>query len=80
MFPLPEIPIVHLGGNVFNLNEVLPTSLAVRAFNRVLNHGSSLGELGFVLTALTTVTLVYLTIAALWYRKGRLSAFQKYCL
>ena len=69
MFPLPEIPLFHVWGNVFNLNDFLPTSLAVRAFNRVLNQGASLGDLGFELSALTAVTFAYLTIAALWYTK-----------
>lgn len=45
MFPMPKIPLLRLAGHAFNLTDILPTSLATRAFGRILNFGAGLGDI-----------------------------------
>jgi len=37
MFPLPRITFFRLAGHTFYANDVLPTSLTVKAFSKILN-------------------------------------------
>ncbi len=65
MFPLPKIHLATLGGFTFYATDVLPTALAVRAFNRILNHGASLADLWVELLAIAVLTVIYFT-AGTW--------------
>jgi ABC-2 type transport system permease protein len=69
MIPLPKIPMVHLFGNVANLNDVLPTSVTVRAFNRILNQGAGLADLPFEIGMIALLTLVYFSAGTWLFRR-----------
>lgn len=59
MFPLPKATLVTLGGFTFYWTDVLPTALAVRAFNRILNHGAGLVDVWVELLSIAVLTLGY---------------------
>jgi ABC-2 type transport system permease protein len=62
MMPLPRAALVEVAGHVVFLNDVLPTSLAVRALNRILTTGATLGDVGFELGLQAVVTAVYFAV------------------
>lgn len=70
LFPLPKVAVTELLGRTLYANDVLPTSLAVRAFAKVLNHGAGLGEVWFELAVASLLTVVYFVVgAALFVRR-----------
>ena len=70
MFPLPKITIGQIAGNTVYANDALPTSLAVRAFNKILNLGAGLGDITFELAAMGLLAAVYYAIGIwLFYRR-----------
>ncbi len=70
MFPLPRLTLFRLAGHAFYVNDILPTSLAVKAFNKILNFGAGPGALGFELAGIALLTVLYFG-AGLWlfYRR-----------
>jgi len=62
MFPLPKIDLVTVGGFSYYLTDLLPTALTVRAFNRILNHGASLGDLWVEVLSILGLTAVYYAV------------------
>jgi ABC-2 type transport system permease protein len=59
MMPLPKISLLRVAGHTLYANDVLPTSLAVRAFGKVLNHGAGLGGVVFELAVALLLTAFY---------------------
>jgi ABC-2 type transport system permease protein len=70
MFPMPKIPLWRLAGHPFNLTDVLPTSLATRAFSRILNFGAGLGDVLFEMTGILVLSALYFA-AGLWLFRRR---------
>jgi ABC-2 type transport system permease protein len=68
LIPLPKIPLLRVAGFTFNVTDVLPTSLTVRAFNRILNQGGGLADVGVELGLICALTVVYFTAGAWCYR------------
>jgi ABC-2 type transport system permease protein len=64
MFPLPKIPVFALGSHTLYANDILPTTLCVRAFNKILSFGAGLGDVAFELVAILILTAVYFAIGA----------------
>jgi ABC-2 type transport system permease protein len=69
MFPLPKVTLFELAGNTVYANDVLPTSLTVRAFNKILNHGAGLTDVGFELAAMAVLTLAYFALGTWLFRR-----------
>jgi ABC-2 type transport system permease protein len=69
MFPLPKIPMFHVAGNVVNLSDVLPTSLAVRALNRILNDGAGLADVWFEMAGISVLTVAYFAGGIVLFRR-----------
>jgi ABC-2 type transport system permease protein len=65
MFPLPGVPLFHLGERAIELNEILPTTHAITALNRVLSYGAGVGDILFELGALVLLT-VALYLLGIW--------------
>ena len=59
MMPLPKVTLFHLAGHAVYLNDALPTSLTVRAFGRILNHGAGLVDVWFELAVMLVLTAAY---------------------
>lgn len=70
MFPLPKLRLLRLGAHTLYANDVLPTALTVKAFNKILNFSAGFGEISFELTGMAVLTLVYFLIG-LWYFRRR---------
>jgi len=64
MMPLPKIALVQLAGHTLYANDILPTSLAVRAFGKVLNHGAGLDGVVFELGVALVLTALYYALGA----------------
>jgi len=70
MFPLPKIRMLRLGSHTLYANDILPTALCARAFNRVSNFGAGLSEVGFELCAILVLTVLYGALGAwLFHRR-----------
>ncbi len=70
MFPLPRLAFFHLAGHTFYLNDVLPTSLAVKAFNKILNFDAGFREVSFEVAGIIALTVVDFAIGwGLFYRR-----------
>jgi ABC-2 type transport system permease protein len=74
MFPLPGIPLFHLGQRTIELNEILPTTHGIVAMERILSFGVGLGELGFELVALGTLTVAYFALGTWIFTRRHLPA------
>ncbi len=72
MFPLPRITLLRLGGHVYYANDLLPTSLTVKAFHKILNAGAGLGDLGYELAGMALLTLLLFAAGAWLYRRRHL--------
>lgn len=57
MFPLPGVTLFHWGDRAIELNEILPTTHAISALNRVLSYGAGLGEVQYELCAVGLLTV-----------------------
>jgi ABC-2 type transport system permease protein len=62
MFPLPPVRLFSIGDRAIQLNEVLPTTHAITAMEKVLNAGTALPEIGYELVAMAILTVVYFVL------------------
>ncbi|HTP49465.1 MAG TPA: ABC transporter permease [Anaeromyxobacteraceae bacterium] len=62
MFPLPKIPVLAIGSHTFYANDILPPTLCVRAFNKILTFGAGLGDVGFELGGILVLTVGYFAV------------------
>lgn len=69
MFPLPRIALFRLAGHSFYANDVLPTALTVKAFNKILNFQAGLGDLSFEIGGIVIMTLVYFALGVWLFRR-----------
>ncbi len=74
MIPLPKIQLFNLAGHAVNLTDILPTSLTVRAFNRILNQGAGLRDLSFEIGAILLLTCVYFVLGTWLFRRRHMRA------
>jgi ABC-2 type transport system permease protein len=72
MFPLPKIAFLKLGANTLYANDVLPTALTVKAFNKILNFDAGLKDISFELGAILVLTLFYFAIGLWLFRRRHL--------
>lgn len=69
MFPLPKVELFAIAGNTLYANDILPTSLTVKAFNKILNFGAGLGDVAFELVAILVLTGLYFALGTWLYRR-----------
>ncbi|MEN6369691.1 MAG: ABC transporter permease [Thermotogota bacterium] len=62
MFPLPKIRALVIAGHTLYVNDILPTTLCVRAFNKILSFGAGLGDVGFELGGILVLTAGYFAL------------------
>ncbi len=70
MFPLPKIMVLKLGDHALYANDILPTALTVKAFNKILNFDAGLKDISFELSGIFILTVLYFMIG-LWYFRRR---------
>ena len=73
MFPLPRITLFRLAGHSFYANDVLPTSLTVKAFNKILNFQAGLGDLSFEIGGIVVMTMLYFALGVWLFRRRHIS-------
>jgi len=59
MVPLPGVPLFELAGRAVEMNEVLPTTHAITALNRVLSFGAGPGEIVYELSSIVLLTVAF---------------------
>jgi ABC-2 type transport system permease protein len=74
MFPLPPVRVFELAGRSVNINDVLPVTHSIAAFDAILNRGAGLGDIRFELAAITVLSVGFLTAGTLWFTKRHMSA------
>jgi ABC-2 type transport system permease protein len=74
MFPLPPIRIFTLGTHAVSINEILPTTHAITAMEKILNAGVGLNELGYELVAMTILTILYAALGVWLFTRRHMRA------
>jgi hypothetical protein len=74
MFPLPPMRIFTLGTHTVLLNEILPTTHAIKAMEKILNAGVGLNELGYELVAITILTIAYAALGVWLFTRRHMRA------
>ncbi|RPI74574.1 MAG: ABC transporter permease [Desulfobacteraceae bacterium] len=68
MFPLPRIALFSLAGHPFYANDILPTALTVKAFNKILNFNAGFNDLIFELSGILILTAIYFLLGIWFFR------------
>jgi ABC-2 type transport system permease protein len=74
MFPLPGVPLFHWGRQTIELNEILPTTHAIAALNRVLSFGAGLEDIAFELCAIMALTVAYYALGSWIFTRRHMPA------
>ncbi|MGW8266790.1 MAG: ABC transporter permease, partial [Longimicrobiales bacterium] len=74
MFPLPGVPLFHLGDRAIELNHILPTTHAITALNRVLSFGAGAGDILFELGSLLLLTVAYFALGTWVFTRRHMPA------
>jgi len=73
MFPLPKISVFSIAGHSIGVTDCLPLTHTANAFNKILNDGANLSQVGYEMGMICLLTLVYFVIGLLLYQKRKLS-------
>lgn len=73
LFPEPKLALLSTPGYTLSLTDLLPLTHTATAFNRILNSGAGLGDIGYELAMLTLLTALLLAAGLTLYNKRRLS-------
>jgi ABC-2 type transport system permease protein len=74
MFPLPGVPLFHWGERAIELNEVLPTTHAISALNRVLSYGAGIGDILFEISAVLVLTVAFYALGVWVFTRRHMPA------
>jgi ABC-2 type transport system permease protein len=74
MFPVPRLTVFWLGGQSVALFDVLPTSHAVIALQKIFVLGASLSDVLYELIALTALSGLYFAIGVWLFKRTQLRA------
>lgn len=72
MFPLPKIALLSFGAHTFYANDVLPTALTVKAFNKILNFQAGFADIWFETAAMVVLTVLYFLLGLWFFRRRHL--------
>lgn len=73
MFPLPKMNILTLFGHPLGVTDILPLTHTANAFNKILNFGSGLADVGFEIIMIVILSVIYFGFGLLLYQKRKLS-------
>jgi len=74
MFPLPSVKLFSLGERIVNINDILPTTHSITAFNKILNFGAGLNDVAYEMAAMLILTIIYFFIGLPLFRRRHLRA------
>ncbi len=69
MFPLPKVPMLAIGKHMLYANDILPTAVCARAFQKVLGYGAGLGDVVFEIAVMLILTGGYFALGTLLFRR-----------
>jgi ABC-2 type transport system permease protein len=69
MFPLPDVRVVEIAGRSLNANDILPTTHSIAAFDKVLNRGAEVRDLGFELSAIVVLSVAFFALGTWLFTK-----------
>jgi ABC-2 type transport system permease protein len=72
LYPMPAMPLLHLGERVIQLYDFLPTTHAVAAIRQMTVYGKGMGELPFELSALIFLAICTLIFGVFVYQRRRM--------
>ena len=73
IIPLPKFKVLSILGNPVYLNDILPTAIATRAFNKILNYNANFIDISFEVFMILVLSIIYFTVGALWFKKKHMS-------
>ena len=73
MIPLPKFKVLSIFGNPLYINDVLPTAIATRAFNKILNYNAGFKDISFEILLIFTLSVAYFTVGTLLFKKKHMS-------
>ncbi len=74
MFPLPNVRVFDLGSRSVNLNDILPTTHTIDAYNRILNYDAGLGDVGYEMLAMTLLTAIFFALGTWVFSRRHMRA------
>ena len=74
IYPMPKVILFSLGGHDIGLYDILPTTHAVAALNKILTLGAGLNDVAFELAALTLLSLLYFVTGVLLFKRFHLQS------
>jgi ABC-2 type transport system permease protein len=74
MFPVPRLTLFSLDGQTVGLFDVLPTSHAVIALQKIFVLGAGLSDVAYELIALTVLSALYFAIGVWLFKRTQLTA------
>ena len=72
LFPMPKIALAEIAGRSVSLYDLLPTTHASEAMRRVTVFGDSAGQVGYELVMMTVLSLLFLAVGVMLYRRLQL--------
>ncbi|UCH11226.1 MAG: ABC transporter permease, partial [Fidelibacterota bacterium] len=72
MFPLPPLRLFTVAGRSIDINEVLPTTHAIAAFDKILNVKLGLGDVIYELAAIAVLTVVFYVLGVWLFARRHL--------
>ena len=72
MFPVPHTTLVTVAGHGLGPLDLFPAAHATVALTKVMTYGQGLGDVGFELTAVIVLSVVYFALGAAVLRRCRL--------
>jgi ABC-2 type transport system permease protein len=74
MFPLPDIRVFEIAGRSVNVNDILPTTHSISAYDGILNRGAGMSDVTFELVAISLLTVVFFAVGTLLFTRRHMSA------
>lgn len=74
--PLPKYQVFSMLGNPVYLNDVLPTAIATRAFNKILNFNAGFADVWFEFSMILALSIAYFCVGVVLFKRRHMSAIQ----
>ena len=72
IYPMPKVIVFTVAGHAIGLYDVLPTTHAVAALNKILTLGAHVSEVVFELAALSLLSVLYFFIGVWLFKRVQL--------
>jgi ABC-2 type transport system permease protein len=72
IYPMPKVILFTLGGREIGLYDILPTTHAVAALNKILTLGADLSQVTFELSALVILSVLYFALGVCLFKRFHL--------